>query len=125
VYKKYNGKCFYVAISEADKSPELDYAAVIHHGIDLGRFTFRPDHGAYLLFFGRIHPEKGAAECIEVARRTGMKLIMAGIIQDQTYSTQRLRPTWMTTASSMWQRRAGKTRRTAGRRIRPAAPHRF
>jgi hypothetical protein len=39
VYKKYNGKCFYVAISEADKSPELDYSATIHHGIDLGRFT--------------------------------------------------------------------------------------
>ena len=69
VYKKYNGKCFYVAISEADKSPELDYAATIYHGIDLGRFTFRPDQGEYLLFFGRIHPEKGTAECIEVARR--------------------------------------------------------
>jgi len=92
VYKKYNGKCFYVAISEADKSPELDYAAVIHHGIDLGRFTFRSDHGAYLLFFGRIHPEKGAAECIEVARRTGMKLIMAGIIQDQGYFDTKIRP---------------------------------
>jgi glycosyltransferase involved in cell wall biosynthesis len=92
VYKKYNGKCFYVAISEADKSPELDYAAVIHHGIDLGRFTFRPDQGTYLLFFGRIHPEKGTAECIEVARRTGMKLIMAGIIQDQAYFDTKVAP---------------------------------
>jgi len=45
-----------------------------------------------LLFLGRIHPEKGAAECIEVARRTGMKLIMAGIIQDQVYFDTKVRP---------------------------------
>ena len=92
VYKKYNGKCFYVAISEADKSPELDYVATIHHGIDLDQFTFRSDHGTYLLFFGRIHPEKGTAECIEVARRTGMKLIIAGIIQDQAYFDTKVSP---------------------------------
>lgn len=92
VYKKFNRKCFYVAISEADKSPELEYTATIHHGIDLGRFSFRPDRGEYLLFFGRIHPEKGTAECIEVARQTGMKLIMAGIIQDQAYFDTKVRP---------------------------------
>lgn len=92
VYKKYNGKCFYVTVSEADKSSELGCTATIHHGIDLGRFTFRPDHGEYLLFFGRIHPEKGTAECIEVARRTGMKLFMAGIIQDQAYFDTKIRP---------------------------------
>lgn len=32
VYKKYNGKVFYVATSNADRSPELDYLATIHHG---------------------------------------------------------------------------------------------
>lgn len=85
VYKKYNKKTFYVAISKADKCQELDYIATIHHGIDLHQFTFRPDYGKYLLFFGRIHPEKGTRECIEVARQTGMKLIIAGIIQDQGY----------------------------------------
>lgn len=92
VYRKYNGRCYYVAISEADRSPELDYVATIHHGIDPGRFTFRPDPGDYLLFFGRIHPEKGAAECIEVARRTGMRLVLAGIIQDRTYFDTRISP---------------------------------
>jgi glycosyltransferase involved in cell wall biosynthesis len=92
VYKKYDNKAFYVAISETDKSPELDYIATIHHGIDLRRFTFQPDHGEYLLFFGRIHPEKGAKECIEVAKQTGMKLILAGIIQDQDYFDTQVRP---------------------------------
>ncbi len=92
VYKKYNKKTFYVAISEADKCPELEYIATINHGIDLHRFTFRPDHGKYLLFFGRIHPEKGTRECIEVARQTGMKLIIAGIIQDQGYFDLQVKP---------------------------------
>lgn len=85
VYRKYNGRTFYVAISDADRNPELDYIATIHHGIDIRRFTFRADHGDYLLFFGRIHHDKGAKESIEIARRTGRKLILAGIIQDQTY----------------------------------------
>jgi len=92
VYKKYNKKTFYVAISKADKCPELEYIATIHHGIDLHQFTFQPDHGKYLLFFGRIHPDKGTKECIEIARRTGMKLIIAGIIQDQDYFDLHIKP---------------------------------
>ena len=92
VYRKYNGKTFYVAISESDRSPDLDYVATIHHGIDLGRFTFRPKPGDYLLFFGRIHPDKGTRECIDVARQTGMKLILAGIIQDREYFDTQVRP---------------------------------
>jgi len=85
VYEKYNGKTFYVAISEADRSPKLDYAATIHHGIELDDFTFTPDPEDYLIFFGRIHPDKGAKEAIAIARASGRKLIMAGIIQDESY----------------------------------------
>lgn len=92
VYKKYNRKTWYVAISRADRHPELDYTGVIHHGIDLDRFAFQPDPGKYLLFFGRIHHEKGTRECIEVARRTGMKLVIAGIIQDRQYFDRHVRP---------------------------------
>ena len=92
VYKKYNDRSFYVAISDADRSPELDYIATIHHGIDLSRFTFRPEHGGYLLFFGRIHPEKGARECIDIANETGMRLILAGIIQDHNYFDTEVKP---------------------------------
>jgi len=92
VYKKYNSRAFYVAISEADKHPDLTYAATIHHGIDLRQFTFRREPGDYLLFFGRIHPDKGAGECIDVARQTGMKLIMAGIVQDRDYFRDEVEP---------------------------------
>lgn len=65
VYKKYDGKVYYVSISDADRSPELRYLATVYHGIDLESFTFDERGGDYLLFFGRIHPEKGTREAIE------------------------------------------------------------
>ncbi len=84
-YKKYNGKTFYVAISNADRSPELNYLTTIHHGIDLESFTFQEKPEDYLLSFGRIHPDKGTKEAIEIARRAKLRLIIAGIIQDKQY----------------------------------------
>lgn len=92
VYRAYNDRTFYVSISNADRRPGLNYIATVYHGIDLGNFTFHPDHGDYLLFFGRIHHDKGARECIEVARRFGMRLVMAGIIQDRAYFDAHVRP---------------------------------
>ena len=92
VYKKYNHKVFYVSISDADRSPDLDYIKTIHHGIDLKQFDFQPEPDDYLLFFGRIHPDKGAREALEIARACHKKLIMAGIIQDETYYHQYVEP---------------------------------
>jgi len=92
VYKKYNDRGHYVAISDSDKSPELDYIATIHHGIDINQFPFFDADGEYLLFFGRIHPDKGVYEAIQVARRVGVKLVIAGIIQDQNYFATKVEP---------------------------------
>lgn len=92
VYRKYNGRSYYVAISNADKHPELDYAATIYHGIDLESFSFQPEPGDYLLFFGRIHPDKGPGEAISIARKAGMRLIMAGIIQDERCFREQVEP---------------------------------
>ena len=92
VYKKYNHKVFYVSISDADRSPDLDYIKTIHHGIDLKQFDFQPEPEDYLLFFGRIHPDKGAREALEIARACHKKLIMAGIIQDEAYYRQYIEP---------------------------------
>ena len=92
VYKKYNARSHYVAISEADKSPELDYLATIHHGINIAQFPFLEAEGKYLLFFGRIHPDKGVREAINVAQRVGIKLVIAGIIQDQDYFAAEVEP---------------------------------
>ncbi len=92
VYEKYNSSTYYVAISEADRSAKLDYISTIHHGIDLNQFTFNATPEDYLLFFGRIHPDKGAKEAIEIAKGAGRKLIMAGIIQDKVYYEREVEP---------------------------------
>lgn len=92
VYQRYQGTTSYVSISNADRHPSLDYVDTVYHGIDLNEFTPRSKHGDYLLFFGRIHPDKGAAESIEVARRAGRRLLLAGIIQDQAYFDSEIAP---------------------------------
>jgi glycosyltransferase involved in cell wall biosynthesis len=92
VYKKYNKTTFYVSISDADRSPELDYIETIHHGVDIRQFDFQQVPDDTLLFFGRIHNDKGARQAIEIARACGKKLIMAGIIQDQMYYDRHVAP---------------------------------
>ena len=91
-FKAYEDRVHYVAISNADRHPDLRYAATIHHGIRLEDFPFDPHGSEDLLFFGRIHPDKGAAEAIAAAGRTGRRLIMAGIVQDQEYYNEQVVP---------------------------------
>jgi len=85
VFKRYEDRVHYVAISDADRNPDLTYAATIHHGIRIEEFTFNAQGGDDLLFFGRMHPDKGAADAIRAAIATGNRLVMAGIIQDEDY----------------------------------------
>jgi len=92
VYKKYNGHVHYVSISNADRNPDLNYVATVYHGIPLEEFTFREQKDDYLLFFGRIHHEKGTFEAIQIAKRAGCRLIIAGIIQDQKYFNEKVAP---------------------------------
>ncbi len=92
VYRKYNKKSFYVSISDADRTPDLDYIKTIHHGIDISQFDFQPKPDDYLLFFGRFHHDKGAKEAIEIARMCGRKLVMAGMIQDMNYFEKHVKP---------------------------------
>ena len=82
----------YVSISDADRSPELDYCATIHHGIDLSLFAFSATGGDDLVILGRIHPDKGTAEAIEIASRVRRRLRIAGPIQDQSYFTEQVAP---------------------------------
>jgi glycosyltransferase involved in cell wall biosynthesis len=91
-FRRYEDRVHYVAISQADRHPDLRYAATIHHGIPLADFPFDPHGSEDLLFFGRIHPDKGAAEAITAAHRSGRKLIMAGIVQDQNYYNEQVAP---------------------------------
>lgn len=92
VYKKYNAGTHYASISDADRHPSLKYLATVYNGIRMEDFDFVTNPSDYLLFFGRIHPHKGTAEAIEIAMKTGKKLLIAGIIQDESYYIDRIEP---------------------------------
>ena len=92
VYERYNARGHYVSISDADRAPSLDYAATIHHGIPVHDFPFDPEGSDDLLFFGRIHPDKGAGEAIRAARATERRLVMCGLVQDEGYHAREVEP---------------------------------
>ena len=92
VYQKYNEHGHYVSISDANRHPLLNYLGTVYNGLNSDEFEFRPQGGNYLLFFGRIHPDKGTAEAIEIALQSNRKLIIAGIIQDENYFKEKVEP---------------------------------
>jgi glycosyltransferase involved in cell wall biosynthesis len=91
VYLEYSDRVWYVAISDADRHSSLRYAATIHHGIDMTAFELGSGGGP-VVFLGRIHPDKGTAAAIEVAKRAGVPITIAGIIQDREYFERFVEP---------------------------------
>lgn len=92
MYKPFEDRIHFVAISEADRHPDLRYAATIHHGIVLDDFPLDPVGSEDLLYFGRIHPDKGTREAILTARAVGRRLHIYGVIQDQGYHEREVLP---------------------------------
>ena len=92
VFREYDDVSHYVSISDADRCADLSYAATIHHGIDVDAFTLGAGDGGYLLFLGRIHPDKGTHVAIEVARRAGLPLVIAGVVHDVAYHEREVLP---------------------------------
>jgi glycosyltransferase involved in cell wall biosynthesis len=82
----------YVSISDADRVPELDYAATVYHGIDLAVLPFSERGGEDLVILGRIHPDKGTAAAIEIARLAERRLVICGIVQDDRYFAEEVEP---------------------------------
>lgn len=82
----------FVSISDSDRAPELEYIATVHHGIDLAALPLSAAGGDALVAFGRIHPDKGTAEAIEIARLAGRRLVICGIVQDARYFQAQVEP---------------------------------
>jgi glycosyltransferase involved in cell wall biosynthesis len=86
----------YVAISHSQQAtlPDLPWAGIVHHGIDVDDFPFVSEHGNYLAFVGRIAPEKGPDVAIAVAKRTGIPLKMAAKVDpvDRAYFEAVIQP---------------------------------
>jgi glycosyltransferase involved in cell wall biosynthesis len=69
----------FVAVSEEQRRrlSGLDIVATVHHAVDTNAFGFRPVPDDYLLFLGRFTEGKGVLPAIDVARRVGIRLILA------------------------------------------------
>lgn len=91
IYRNYKDT-YYASISDSDRDEELPYLATVYNGIDLSNLTYRPTPGDKLVFLGRIHPDKGTHLAIEIAKKCGMDLLIAGIIQDEDYFNSLLKP---------------------------------
>src|SRR5207249_11622102 len=79
-------------ISDSDRWSGLNYLATVYNEIDLALYPLQESGGHDLIFLGRIHPDKGVHLAIEVARLSGRRLIIAGIIQDEIYYREKLQP---------------------------------
>src|SRR5579864_5574089 len=91
IYQKYRDG-YFVSVSDSDRATGLNYLATVYNGIDLSLYPLQERGGNDLIFLGRIHPDKGVHLAIEVARLSGMRLIIAGIVQDETYFRERIKP---------------------------------
>jgi glycosyltransferase involved in cell wall biosynthesis len=79
------GRTPLVSISDSQRRPLLDanWRATVYHGLPRNLHTFKQDPGDYLLFVGRISPEKRLDRAIEIARKTGRQLKVAAKIYDE------------------------------------------
>lgn len=68
-----------VAISNSQRQqlPTANWQKVIRHGLQLPDLEFHPSHSGYLAFLGRLSPEKGFEDAVEIARRCGRRLRVA------------------------------------------------
>lgn len=92
VYKKYNDRGFYVSISESDRHPDLKYIGTVYNGINELQFDYGTGEKDFLLYFGRIHPDKGTHEAINIAYKAKKNLVLCGLIQDQAYFDEKVLP---------------------------------
>jgi glycosyltransferase involved in cell wall biosynthesis len=91
VYEKYRDG-YFVSVSDSDRAPSLNYLATVYNGIDLALYPQRKNGGENLIFIGRIHPDKGVHLAIETARKSGRRLLIAGIVQDAAYFRDEVQP---------------------------------
>jgi glycosyltransferase involved in cell wall biosynthesis len=85
-----------VSISDAQRAPLpwINWQSTVYHGLPLDLYTFREKPGNYLVFIGRVSPEKRVDRAIEIAKRTGMKLVVAAKVDevDREYFEKEIEP---------------------------------
>lgn len=89
-----NQKFISISKNQRRDAPDLPYLDTVYNGTDVNLFTFSEEHEDYLLFTGRITPEKGVKEAIQVAKESNHRLLIIGPVAhgSQGYFDQYIRP---------------------------------
>ena len=86
-YQTFRDSAYYVSISDYQRSccPDLQHVGTVYNPIDINGWPYRGKNEKedFLLAFGRLCEDKGFHTAIDVAKRTGQKLVIAGAIQHQ------------------------------------------
>jgi glycosyltransferase involved in cell wall biosynthesis len=79
-YRALGGTVDLVAISRNQRrsAPDLPWRATVYNAVDVETFPYREDKEDFLLFLGRLHPDKAAHLAIDTARRAGLPIVVAG-----------------------------------------------
>lgn len=84
-----------ISVSDAQRKPLpwANWQGTVHHGMPIQSLTYGGG-GQYLAFLGRVCPEKGVDEAIEIARRSGIPLKIAAKVDpvDVLYFENRIKP---------------------------------
>jgi glycosyltransferase involved in cell wall biosynthesis len=83
-----------ISFAQRRPIPDANWIGTVYHGLPADAYSFHPHHGEYLLFLGRISPEKRVDRAVEIARMTGMRLKVAAKIgeKDHAYFDERIAP---------------------------------
>lgn len=83
-----------ISNSQREPMPPVNWIGTVHHGLPLELYALSAKPGDYLVFVGRISPEKRPDRAIEIARRTGLRLKIAAKVDrvDEVYFNERIRP---------------------------------
>ena len=96
-YEQFRDAVGYVSISDFQRTlgpAGMRWAATVYNALPVDGWPYRERKDDYLLAFGRVCEDKGFHLAIEVARRTGSRLLMAGVVQEwyRDYFEQRIAP---------------------------------
>ncbi len=95
IFEYYSNSNF-ISISNAQRKflPDLNWVDTVYHGYPIENFPFDPEPEDYLVFVGRISPEKGPVEAIQIARKVQKKLIIVAKVDpyDRKYYDEVVKP---------------------------------
>jgi glycosyltransferase involved in cell wall biosynthesis len=80
------------ALARAWQAEGVPIGRVVPNGVDVARIPFGADHRGYLVFAGRVSPEKGPEAAVDAAARAGLPLVLVGNVYDRVYFDAHVRP---------------------------------